>query len=140
MEGMKRRDLQRASRLRQELREAWERMGVLLEPIYDRGLLVRGSLYPRKRRCGRPGCRCERGTLHVSQALSISEDGQTRHVPLSQVDRERLEEGVTNYRKFRTARQELRATYEHLRTLVDQMERLRCVTWEELECTPTHPE
>jgi len=136
MTGMRTRDLVSASRLRQELRQAWERMGALLEPIHERGLLIRGSLYARKRRGGRPGCRGERGELHVSEAFSVSEDGQTRHVPLSQVDRERLQEGVTNYRKFRIARQELRATCEQVLTLVDEMERLRCVAWEELECRP----
>lgn len=133
MERMKERDLEHASRIRQELRQAWERMGALLEPLQARGVLVRGSLYARRRQCGRPGCRCERGALHVSDAFSVSEDGQTRHVSLSLVDRERLQEGVDNYRRFRRVRQELRATCEHLLTLVEEMERVRSLPWEELE-------
>ena len=72
----------------------------------------------------------------MSEAFSVSEDGQTRHVSLSQVDRERLQEGVHNYRRFRRTRQELRATCEHLLTLVEEMERVRSLPWKELE----HPD
>lgn len=116
-----------ASRTRQELRRTWERMGRLLEPVLARHALVRGSLYERRRRCGRPGCRCARGELHVSPAFCVSEGGRTRHRPLGQVDHDRLRASVDAYGRFRAARRELRAASQQLLALVDELERARCV-------------
>ena len=128
---------QALSRARQELRQTWERMGPLLEIVQGRYALVRGTLYERKRRCGRPGgrcgrpgCRCARGELHVSQAFGVSEDGKTRHRPLTHVDHDRLRAGVDAYGRFRAARRQLRAASRHLLALVDELEQARCVPWE----------
>jgi len=129
---MRRRRLKEASRVRQELQEAWQRMGALLGRLEGRGVLVRGTLYERRRRCGRRGCRCERGDLHISEAFSVSEAGKTRHLPLGGVNRERLREGVENYRTFRAARRELRVACRRVLALADEMEQLRCVPLEEL--------
>lgn len=122
-----------ASRARQELRQTWERRGRLLEPVLAREALVRGTLDERRRRCGRPGCRCARGELHVSQAFCVSEGGQTKHQPLRHVDPRRLQAGVAAYGKFRAARQELRAASRQLLALVDELEQARTVALETLE-------
>lgn len=45
-------------------------------------LLLRGSLITLKRKCGRPGCRCARGELHTTPALSYSTGGVTQMVML----------------------------------------------------------
>ena len=129
---MRRRRLEEASRIRRELQDAWETMGTFLERLGGRGVLVRGTLYERRRRCGRPGCRCARGDLHVGEAFCVSEGGRTRHLPLGEVNRQRLREGVGNYRAFRTARRQLRAACRRLLALADEMEELRCVCLEEL--------
>jgi hypothetical protein len=129
---MRRRKLKEASRLRGELQEAWQHMGTLLGRLGGRRVLVRGTLYERRRRCGRQGCRCERGELHVAEAFSVSEAGKTKHLPLGGVNRQRLREGVENYRRFRAARRQLRAACRRLLALADQMEELRRVSLEEL--------
>jgi len=129
---MRRRKLEEASRVRGELRQAWQQMGTFLERLGGRSVLVRGTLYERRRRCGRRGCRCERGGLHVSEAFCVSQAGRTKHLRLQGVNRERLREGVENYRRFRAARRQLRATCWRLLALADQMEQVRCVSLEEL--------
>lgn len=121
------------SRARQELRHTWERMGQLLEPVLARDPLVRGTLYERRRQCGRPGCRCGRGELHVGQAFCVSEGGQTKHQPLTHVDPRRLRAGVAAYGTFRAARQELRAASRQLLALVDELEQARTVSLETLK-------
>jgi Family of unknown function (DUF6788) len=45
-------------------------------------LILRGSLITWKRKCGRPGCRCARGELHTTPALSYSVGGVTQMVML----------------------------------------------------------
>ena len=44
----------------------------------------------------------------------MTEGGKTRHLPLGEVNRQRLREGVGNYRAFRTARRQLRAACRRL--------------------------
>ena len=45
--------------------------------------LIRGSLVINRRRCGTPGCRCSRGELHESLALTYKEGGKSYlvHIP-----------------------------------------------------------
>lgn len=130
---MTRPEPRRVSRLRQELRQSWERMGRLVEPLLGRDALVRGTLYERRRRCGQPGCRCTRGALHVSQAFCVSEGGKTRHRPLRQIDLDRLRASVDAYGRFRAARRDLRAATQQMLALVDQLERARCVALDAFE-------
>jgi hypothetical protein len=123
---------ERASTLRQDIRSQWERMGSLLEEILRRDPLVKGTLYERRRRCGRAGCRCERGELHVSEAFSSSDGGRTRHVSLDGVDRKRLAQCVDRYRRFRSARAELCKASRALTALVDALESARRIGLEDL--------
>lgn len=46
--------------------------------------VIRGSVVPHRRRCGKAGCRCSAGgdALHESTVLSYSEGGRTRFVML----------------------------------------------------------
>lgn len=123
---------QKASRLRQEMNARRTEMGSLFDELMKREPLVKGSLYERRRRCGREGCRCGRGQPHVSLAFSFSEDGQTKHPSLGGIEPERLRPAVESYRRFRAARAELTKTWSALVELVDEMESLRKVEWDAL--------
>ena len=134
---MTRPDPRRVSRLRQELRQSWERMGRLVEPLLGRHALVRGTLYERRRRCGQPRCRCAQGELHVSQAFCVSEGGKTKHRPLRHMDLDRLRASVDAYAQFRDARRDLRAAAQHMLALVDQLEHARCVPVNTFQIPPS---
>src|SRR6266478_6299981 len=69
---------QKLSRLRQELREALQRLEQTLEVVLARSPLVKGSVYQIARRCGTPRCRCTRGQLHRNFVLTWSEQGRHR--------------------------------------------------------------
>lgn len=126
---MRDKEKQKASHVRQEMNARWTEMRRMLDEFMEREPLVKGTLYERRRRCGREGCRCGRGQPHLSLAFSWSEAGQTKHVSLRDLEPERLRPAVESYRRFRTARAQLGKTCHALLKLVDEMETLRKVEW-----------
>jgi hypothetical protein len=61
--------------------------------------LLRGSVVTRRRRCGKPTCRCADGVnLHESPALSYSMHGRTRILLLEQADVAAVRTAVDRYR------------------------------------------
>lgn len=65
----------------------------------NKPLMLRGTLYTFRRKCGNPNCRCHRGELHESPALSYSVKGRTRLITLSDADIPRVERALERYRK-----------------------------------------
>lgn len=62
-------------------------------------LVLRGSVVMRRRRCGKPSCRCAGGEqLHEAPALSYSDRGRTRIVLLDDADVPAVEAAVARYR------------------------------------------
>ncbi len=52
----------------------------------SRPLILRGSLIPFKRKCGKPTCRCANGEPHESPALSCTIEGKSYTITLSKSD------------------------------------------------------
>jgi Family of unknown function (DUF6788) len=93
------------SRLRLALRQAEEARRAYVETILgERGPFVRGTYRIQGGRCGRLGCKCERGELHEKAALYRREDGKFRciYVPLS--ERSHVDELTRRYKRTRKAR------------------------------------
>jgi len=111
--------------------ESLKRLEGLVREVECREELLVGSLYVRRRRCGRKGCRCEHGGLHESQAFSVTEKGRTRHHALGALDEVRLRRAVEEYRRFRRARRRIRNACGELRRQVEEMAVLRGVSVEE---------
>lgn len=124
------------SRLRQEVYRLQVRMKDQMKEILRREPLLKGSVYVRKRRCGREGCRCSRGNLHVSEAFSYSQGGRTKHQALGELDADSVHACVENYRRFRTARAALVKTCRLLLECVGEMEHVRRIGVEHLRETP----
>jgi hypothetical protein len=62
-------------------------------------VVLRGSVVTRRRRCGKPNCRCADGVnLHESPALSYSVRGRTRILLLEHADVPAVREAVERYR------------------------------------------
>ncbi len=68
----------------------------------DMALLLRGSVITLKRKCGRPGCHCARGTLHETPALSLNVDGKTRIVTLRAAEVPEVKAALARYKRART--------------------------------------
>jgi hypothetical protein len=62
-------------------------------------VVLRGSVVTRRRRCGKPNCRCADGVnLHESPALSYSVRGRTRILLLEEADVASVRAAVDRYR------------------------------------------
>ncbi len=124
---------QRASMCRQQIRDCLAELQRLAGMAQGRAPLVRGSLYAYRRRCGKSGCRCSRGEMHLGHAFSVREGGRSRVVSMAGLDRAELTEAVHGYRELRRARAEMVRTFGEMLRQVDLMERLRLVDVERLK-------
>lgn len=64
--------------------------------------LMRGSIYERWRRCGRPGCACAQNpkAVHPSKFLTVFLAGRTRGFHLRAEDEERVQKAVAAYNRL----------------------------------------
>lgn len=60
-------------------------------------LMLRGSLFTFRRRCGKANCRCATGDPHESPALSYLADGKTKTLTLTGVDLDEVRAGLARY-------------------------------------------
>lgn len=70
-------------------------------------LMVRGSLFTLRRRCGKANCHCSSGPGHESPALAYPEAGRTKTITLAAAD---VEEVRTALERYNTARAALDAS------------------------------
>ena len=120
-------DNDRASQLRQKINEEIKNMQNLIVVAQERSGILRASLYQRRRRCGREGCRCNQGKLHRDMALAVRSNGQSRLVCLTAMNLERARVLTANYRRFRQARAEIVHTFGRVLKDFDTLGQLRRV-------------
>ncbi len=118
-------DRQELSRLRQRLRRLIDRLERALEASYDRSPMIKGTVYELARKCGTPGCRCARGELHRSMALSWSEEGKTRLKSLKPEQVEDVRRKSKVYARFRRSRAQVTKIYREMLEVLDRIEELR---------------
>ena len=94
----------RLSQLRQELIQLGQSPIDDLAVFLSNRPLVKGTVYPLRRKCSKPTCRCARGALHETVVLTANLQGKTQlwtiagdRIPLVRVRTEA-------YRRFRKAR------------------------------------
>jgi len=94
------------SLLRRKLARFEELPRRFLHPLLDEKPMIKGTLYPLRRKCGKSSCRCARGQLHETMMLSASIAGKTKlwTIPAERV--ENVREMTERYRRFRAARAE----------------------------------
>ena len=114
----------RLSRLRQTLVRMKDQPSQLLPIFLGDQLLVKGTVYPLRRRCGKPTCRCAEGELHESLVLTASVEGRTQLQSLPEEKIERARELTQRYQQFRTARAEFVKLYTQMVKIIDAIERL----------------
>ncbi len=90
--------------------------------------LMRGSVYQRRRRCGRRGCACAKDpkALHASTFLSVFLDGRTQGFHLRAEDEEWAQKAVAAYNRLWTVVNELTACeVAELRRQIRERQRAR---------------
>jgi hypothetical protein len=117
--------LDQASRQRRLLLGLLEDYRRLIQQILALRLLLKGSVYELKSRCGKPSCHCasRQGLLHSSTVLSWSQSGRTRLRALRPQDRPRLRRAAEDYRRFRQSRARLVKLHRQVLRAVDRLEK-----------------
>lgn len=69
--------------------------------------LLRGTLSVRSRQCGKTGCRCARGELHVSLYLVQSHNGKPRQLCVPKAWEARVHRAVRDYQELQVLVEEL---------------------------------
>jgi len=117
------------SRLRQRLWRLYRAIARTLRVLGRDAAMVRGSLYLLRRKCGKAGCRCNRGQLHASWVLSRSEAGRGRLYVVGPEQRGRLRPLAREYRLWQRARARLLKQNAELVGLVDELAQGRLRRW-----------
>ncbi|MGH8999646.1 MAG: DUF6788 family protein [Acidimicrobiia bacterium] len=60
-------------------------------------LMLRGSLFTFRRRCGKPTCRCATGEPHESPALSYVQDSKAKTLTLTGADLDEVRAALARY-------------------------------------------
>lgn len=95
---------------------------LLFEMLRGR-VLLRGSVYELKTRCGKAVCVCQRGELHRRWVLSESVGGRTRLRVVPEGWMEKWRRWARDYREFRRRRAELVKISRRILQELDWIER-----------------
>jgi hypothetical protein len=85
----------------QDIRRQLERRRQVQERLPPLEAIVRGSVFTRQLRCGKPTCRCARGARHRATYLSVSfAGGRTAQITLSPAVVATARRWVANYQAW----------------------------------------
>jgi hypothetical protein len=117
------------SSLRQQLWRAYAALAHTLRRLQRSELMVQGSFYLLRRKCGKPNCRCATGQLHAAYVLTRSEQGKDHLYTVPKEQRARVRKWAAEYRRYQRARAVLAKRHLYLLSLVDQMAEQRLLAW-----------
>ncbi len=119
--------------LRKGIWSAYRSIRALLFVMLRRrtGILLRGSVYELRTRCGKPSCVCNRGELHRRWVLSESVGGKKRLRVVPEGETERWRRWAENYRQFRRRRAEFVKLTRRILEDLDALEKVQRRTPEE---------
>lgn len=116
---------ERESNLRLAILRQHESMGALISHLQGRAPMLRGSIYARRRRCGKPRCRCVRGRPHRDRVLAVRRSGRVSVRGLGPTEDAAVEAAVAAWHGFRRQRGELAEACRGLLRAVDRLADLR---------------
>ncbi len=116
---------ERLSQLRKSLTERVRELEGLLPILLGRQMMLKGSVYQLRRKCGKPTCHCADGTLHESMVLSWSEAGRTRLRSIPERSVNRLRRLTERYQRFRKARARLAQISKEILKITNRIEEVR---------------
>jgi hypothetical protein len=73
--------------------------------------LLRASLNPRQKVCGKPGCRCARGEKHSALYVVVSEEGKPQQLFVPHTLEPQARQWVSSYQRIRELLDELSRIY-----------------------------
>ena len=79
----------------------------LLRQLMECGHLIKGSLTVNRRRCGTPTCRCSRGELHESLAITYKRGGRSVLVHVPDHLKQEAQQAVEDYHRIKDLTDEI---------------------------------
>jgi hypothetical protein len=73
--------------------------------------LLRATLNPRERLCGKPGCKCTRGEKHVALYLACSAEGKARQLFVPRDWEEEVRQWVATHQEVKRLLEEISKLY-----------------------------
>ena len=125
------------SKLRQQMSRSFSALGRLLDEFMRPGSMVPGCLYRLRRKCGKPTCRCARGELHETWALTRSEQGKSRLYSVPAAQRSTLRDSTLEYRRYQRARAKWVKQTSALLAQIDQLAEQRIEPWPAAPSSPS---
>lgn len=116
---------QRLSKLRQKLILLHQRPKDDLSPFLSEAPLVKGTVYPLRRKCSKVSCHCFRGILHETQVLTASIGGRTRLWSIPEDRLAEIRQKAENYRRYRQARAAITQRQREMVNIMNAIERIR---------------
>lgn len=123
---------EQASRFRQRIGQHKERFNRLAEVAAGRSKLLAGSLYQRRKKCGKARCKCVQGKLHEDIVLVVRQNGRPHYLTITGLDRREISKLVNDWRQFRRARREMIGIFKEILAAVDGLAELRQIQIKEL--------
>ena len=106
-----------------KIRKIEEKRARLLADLQRIKLMIRGTYVETHRKCGKPNCWCAtQSPGHPSYQISWTKDAKSRSKAIPKEDIAWIKEMTGNYRKWRTARANMRKLEDQLRGLLDKIE------------------
>lgn len=100
-----------------------------LGPFLSDRPMVKGTVYPLRRKCAKPSCRCARGERHETMVLTASIGGKTRLWTITEDRLDEIRQRTEQYRQFRRARarflKECGKRQAEMLRLIDAIEKAR---------------
>ena len=118
-------DRRRFSQLRKSLTGLSSQIRQAVEPFFSDKPVVKGSAYELKTKCGKPGCKCAKGQLHVRMVLSASEKGKTKLRAIPHGFLVEVQTKARRYQELRRARARLVEAHKEMLKVMDQIEVMR---------------
>lgn len=110
------------SKERQRLRDLFYGQIRLLKTFVGVRGLVKGGIYKTRLKCGKKGCRCERGELHEVWMFYRSKEGKTKIRTLSKKAVAEYGQYTRSYQRYRQARAELVRLHKEQLRIIDLIE------------------
>ncbi len=110
---------------RQRIQQLQVEFAKILATFQDHPPLVRGSLQTLRRRCGKAGCRCERGRGHETFVFVDRSTGARKVRKVASEEQRRLRNLTGRYRELRNLRARLSKLHVEVLECCDRLREYR---------------
>ncbi|MDD3927739.1 MAG: hypothetical protein PHT33_13895 [bacterium] len=126
--------MEEISRLRKEVSELEKKRREVINRIMNIKPYVAGSLLKREVRCGKAGCRCEKGELHGPfWYLSQRIEGKTRYTYIPRGRAGVAREKVSEHQRLQELKRKLRQLGKEEENLLEEIARVQEESWRKEE-------